>query len=134
MQHWKRYILFLSGFYVQTKQPSQLCTTDSLRFMERRFKVSSKTWTLLGKSNKLLVATRVSTTFCLEKQETGKAIAVRVVFHQHNNFLLARSYHPLEEHYIRLGLYCGMTVIRFHKSYWLPWVPLSHPSEFCVCI
>ena len=81
MQHWKRYILFLSGFYVQTKQPSQLCTTDSLRFMERRFKVSSKTWTLLGKSNKLLVATRVSTTFCLEKQETGKAIAVRVVFH-----------------------------------------------------
>ena len=80
--------------------------------------MSSKTWTLLGKSNKLLVATRVSTTFCLEKQETGKAIAVRVAFH----FLLARSYHPLEEHYMRLGLYWGMTVISFH------------PSEFCVCI
>ena len=63
------------------KQSSQLCTTDSLRFMERRFKVPSKTWTFLGKSNNLLVATRVSTTFCLEKQETGKAIAFRVAFH-----------------------------------------------------
>ena len=81
MQHWKRYILFLSGFYVQTKQPSQLCTTDSLRFMERWFKVSSKTWTFLGKSKNLLIATRVSTTFCLEKQETGEAIALRVAFH-----------------------------------------------------
>lgn len=74
-------IFYFSQVFTFKQNSPRSYVLDSLRFMERWFKVSSKTWTFLGKSKNLLIATRVSTTFCLEKQETGEAIALRVAFH-----------------------------------------------------